>query len=159
MWVTLIVDASFCHDTGKVGYAYWISSGRKKGGGDGTIGDPVVSSVGAEMHGILRAVQRGFKDGLIQPHDNLLCQTDCVPAISAFTGRRRNLGTEELWLVAEFRQITQEHNLFSRFKHVKGHQNSKEARYVVNNICDRKAKNNMRKARDKILARRKKEKL
>ena len=158
MWVSLIVDASFCHATGKVGYAYWISSQRKKGGGDGTIGKPVASSVVAEMHGILRAVQRGVKDGIIQPHDNVLYQTDCIPAIQAFTHRRTTLTMEEKALVGSFHSFVGEHKLHSRFKHVKGHCDSKEARYVVNNICDRKAKNKMRRARDKILARQKKEK-
>ena len=159
MWVSLIVDASFCHATGKVGYAYWISSQRKKGGGDGTIGDTVANSVIAEMHGVLRAVQRGVKDGLIKPHDNVLYQTDCIPAIKAFTHKRTTMQREEVRLVREFHSFIKEHNLFYRFKHVKGHTDRTEARYVVNNICDRKAKNNMRRARDKILARRKKEKL
>jgi len=159
MWVTVIADASFCPETGKVGYAYWIASQRKKSGGDGTIGDVVVNSIAAEMHAILRAVQRGVKDGLIQPHDKVLYQTDCVPAIDTLTGKRHKTTHEERCIMVEFRKFVADHNLFYRFKHVRGHTDGKEARYVVNDICDRKAKQNMRRARDKILARRKKEEL
>ena len=152
MWVTIIADASFCPETGKAGYGFWIASSRGKLAGDGAMLVPKVkNNIAAEMMALLNAMQAGIKKEIILIGDNLLLQTDCQPAIDAFLRLRNNISKQELELVDWYDTFCSNHNLTIKFKHVKGHSNDPASRYVVNNICDRKAKRNMRRARDEFL--------
>ena len=148
MWVTIIADASYCPDTGKAGYGFWIASQRGKRGGDGIIETDVENNIAAEMMALLNALHVARKAELILEHDSVLLQTDCQPAIDAFKGRRQSITQQEKDLVSWYTKFREEHSLHIRLKHVKGHTAREDARYVVNNICDKKARRNMRKARD-----------
>ena len=148
MWVTIIADASYCPDTGKAGYGFWIACQRGKHGGDGIIQSYVENNIAAEMIALLNALHVARKKGLILHSDSVLMQTDCQPAIDAFQGQRQSITEQEKELVSWYNAFREEHNLHIRLKHVKGHTDRDDARYVVNNICDRKARRNMRKARD-----------
>lgn len=149
MWVTIIADASYCPETDKAGYGFWIASQRGKQGGDGILESEVGNNIVAEMMALLNALHVAVKRGLVVKKDCVLLQTDCQPAIDAFNGRRNNITQQEKDLVSWYTDFVGRHELHMRIKHVKGHTNSDDARFVVNNICDRKARRNMRKARDK----------
>jgi ribonuclease HI len=148
MWVTIIADASYCPDTGKAGYGFWIASQRGKMGGDGVLKGKIENNIAAEMMALLNAVDAARKSNLVHKNDSVLMQTDCQPAIDAFKGLRQSITSQEKRLVRWYKDFCNEHNLHIRFKHVKGHTDNEDARYVVNNICDRKARKNMRQARD-----------
>lgn len=149
MWVTIIADASYCPETDKAGYGFWIASQRGKAGGDGVLESHVGNNIVAEMMALLNALHVAVRRGLVIPKDSVLLQTDCQPAIDAFNGRRSNITEQEKELVSWYKEFVSSNELHMRLKHVKGHTKSDDARFVVNNICDRKARRNMRKARDK----------
>lgn len=149
MWITIIADASYCPETGKAGYGFWIASQRGKRGGDGILQGDIANNIAAEMMALLNALHVGIKAGLIQQGDKVLLQTDCQPAIDAFNKVRVNITKQEKDLVSWFREFIDSNGLHIRLKHVKGHTKNDDARFVVNNICDRKARKNMRLARDR----------
>jgi len=149
MRVTIIADASHCPDTGKAGYGFWIACGRGKRGGDGIMRVDAVNSIAAEMMALNNALHVARKVGLIEEGDELLLQTDCQAAIDAFEFKRRNITKQEEGLVEWFTLFTLDNKVMATFKHVKGHTNNEAARFVTNSICDRKARANMRLARDK----------
>lgn len=149
MWVTIIADASYCPETGKAGYGFWIASQRGKHGGDGILESHVGNNIAAEMMALLNALHVAVRRGLVQQKDSVLLQTDCQPAIDAFKARRVNITAQETELVSWYKEFIASNELHMRLKHVKGHTKNEDARFVVNNICDRKARRNMRLARDK----------
>lgn len=149
MWVTIIADASYCPETSKAGYGFWIASQRGKHGGDGVLEADVVNNIAAEMMALLNALHVARKRGLVLQKDSVLLQTDCQPAIDAFNDIRTNITEQEKELVSWYSDFIKSHELHIRLKHVKGHTKKADARFVVNNICDRKARQHMRKARDR----------
>ena len=151
MRITIIADASFCPTTNQAGYAFWISSERGKRGGDGVFKGSVVNNIASEMMALLNGLFVGCTRNIIQNGDTVLLQTDCQAAIDAFTLHRKNITEQEKDLVRWLRRIQEEFNLTINLRHVKGHTNGRKARYVVNGICDQKAKVNMRKARTSYL--------
>ena len=148
MWVTIIADASFCPNTFKAGYGFWIASQRGKFGGDGVMKVDPVNNISAEMMALLNGLHVAVKRGLIRTKDSVLLQTDCQPAIDAFKRNRKNISKQEIELVQWFRSFTKEHKLHIKLKHVKGHSSNTATKYVVNNICDQNARRNMRQARN-----------
>lgn len=149
MWVTIIADASYCPETNKAGYGFWIASQRGKHGGDGILESDIENNIVAEMMALLNALHVAVRCGLVQQKDSVLLQTDCQPAIDAFKGRRVNITAQETELISWYNEFILANKLHMRLKHVKGHTKNEDARFVVNNICDRKARRNMRRARDK----------
>lgn len=109
--------------------------------------DPVANNIAAEMMALLNAMVAGRKSKLIRKLDNLLLQTDCQAAIDAFNGDRKSISKQEESLVDWFKTFTAEQQLHTTFKHVKGHTRNSEARFIVNRMCDRKARDHMRRAR------------
>lgn len=152
MLVTIIADASYCQETKVAGYGYWVASTRGKKGGGGRMKKTVVNNVVAEMQAVCNALAEGIRAGLVQDSDALIVQTDCRPAIEAFTGQRRRLIEEERACVMAFRKFSTRLRLKWEFRHVKGHTSRKEARYVTNNLCDKRAKEAMREAREQFRA-------
>lgn len=148
MWVTIIADASFCPETKRAGYGYWIASQRGKIGGEGAMSGSVENNIAAEMIALLNGLRAAVSKELILAGDCVLLQTDCQPAIDAFLDKRQTISNQELQLVNGYTKFVKRLELKVRFKHVKGHSENTEAKFIVNNICDRNAKRNMRKARD-----------
>lgn len=112
--------------------------------------DLVKNNVIAEMMAIANALHQALKLGLVQREDEVLLQTDCIPAIEAFEGTRVRLISEEHEVVKVLLSFKERFNLNLEFRHVKGHTSRNEARYVTNKMCDRRAKEAMRKARHSI---------
>jgi len=150
MRVTIIADASFCPDTNVAGYGFWIASERGKQGGGGEMKCRLEGNIAAEMQAVANALHIATRLQLVQAADEVLIQTDCMAAIDAFEGKRKNLPSQEWEAVRVLRRLRSEHNLQIVFRHVKGHTGKKEARYVTNHLCDKRAKEAMRRARARV---------
>ena len=150
MRVTIIADASFCPDTNVAGYGYWIASERGKQGGGGEMKSLVEGNIAAEMQAVVNAIHIAHRLQLVQATDEVLIETDCIAAIDAFDGKRKNLPLQEWDAVRVLRRPRSEYDLRIVFRHVKGHTGKKEARYITNHLCDKRAKEAMRRARARV---------
>lgn len=150
MRVTIIADASFCPETQAAGYGFWIACERGKKGGGGEMKDLLSSNIAAEMQAAVNALHIAIRCELVKAADEVLIQTDCMAAIDAFEGKRRNLAPHEKVAVDVMHRLRIQHCLSLVFRHVKGHSGRKEARYVTNHMCDKRAKEAMRLARARI---------
>lgn len=104
----------------------------------------------AEMFAVCNALFIAVRRGLVQERDHVLIQTDCMAAIHAYDGTRRVTNPDEVEAVNYFHQFRKEQSFTVSFRHVKGHTRRTEARYVTNNLCDKRAKDGMRQARKKL---------
>ncbi len=147
MLVTIIADASWCPHTGAAGWGAWIATERGKKRVGGPIKIPVQSAKASEMMGIVNAFWEACKAGLVQPYDVVLLQTDCLWGLESFQGVRRCETEHETMAVEHLHRYLKHYSVNPIYRHVKGHTNRKEARYVVNDICDQDAKTHMRKMR------------
>lgn len=102
------------------------------------------------MLAVCNALFIAVKDGLLQEGDHALVQTDCVAAITAFEGSRLVTNPDEFEAVRYFNDFRQGKKFTVSFRHVKGHTTRPEARFVTNNLCDKRAKEGMRKARARL---------
>lgn len=150
MNVTIIADASYCPQTRAAGYGYWVASERGKAPGGGSMRGPVDGSGAAEMMAVCNAIYDALKLGLVEPGDHLLVQTDCQSAILAFDGQRQVMTRDELAAKRSFADLCTRNRLRVRLRHVKGHTNRREARYVTNNRCDQRAREGMQAARERF---------
>lgn len=150
MRVTIIADASYCSMTGAAGYGWWTACERGKRGGGGAVKEKVCSSNAAEMIALVNALHLSIKFELVQGGDHVLLQTDCMGAIDAYSGKRQQLNKSERAAKKLIYELKKQHNLTFSFRHVKGHTNRTEARYVTNNLCDTRAKVGMRLARQRF---------
>lgn len=126
---TVTVDASFCPKTNCAGWACWISWGGEPIKIQGAFRKKPTDAGQAELWAITNAVHvaRRYKFTLITVN------ADCQEAI---------------------RKAAREHctNKSIRFKHVKAHTRSTAgARFYTHNHCDKMARREMRKWRDKEL--------
>lgn len=113
--------------------------------------DRVDSSSAAEMIAIVNAVHISIKRGLVTQGDHILFQTDCQSAIDAFLNvRRKGLTEHERSARTKLFEIKRQTGFTFSFRHVKGHTDRPEARFVTNNLCDQRAKRGMRLARQKL---------
>lgn len=147
MLVTIIADASYCPMTGAAGFGWWTASERRKQGGGGEVKERVDGSSAAEMIALVNALYISLNNKLVLRGDHILLQTDCMSAIDAFNGKRTILTKDERAAKKKLFDLKREHGVTLTFRHVKGHTNRAEARYVTNNLCDARAKDGMRKAR------------
>lgn len=145
---TLMIDASWCPETGASGYGYWIASHRGKTGGGGPIKDPAETSNLAEMQAVCIVLYLAEGLGFIREGEEVLVQTDCMAAILGLHKERR-------LTIAEHNAWSYYHSFGLRYnvtlRHVKGHSRSRAARHIANNSCDIRAKIAMREMRKKIL--------
>ena len=132
-YITVFADASFCHKTRSTGYACWIKHGSNgKTERFSGITKKLSNSTEAEYHALVMALS--YIDNFIDTENKILSiQSDCIPALDKLRLSFTNYLTEDYELVT--------------FKHVKGHQNSINARSAVNEWCDRVAKEKMAEIR------------
>lgn len=110
----------------------------------------VEGNIAAEMQAVANALYIATRSYLVQSEDEVLIQTDCMAAIDAFEGKRRNLPAQEWEAVRVLRRLCSAHDLRVVFRHVKGHTGKKGARFVTNHLCDKRAKEAMRRARARV---------
>lgn len=150
MLITVISDASLCHQTGIAGYGYWVKSDRGGTRGSGVLQGHNSSSVLAEMRALMNGLHASLKKGLAIKGDKVLLQTDCEGVITTFTGKRKRfLNVQELEAVEYFKEIIDKFELAYEFRHVKGHTKREGGRYLAQAWCDQKAGDAMRNARRK----------
>lgn len=170
MLITLFSDASMCHDRRVGGWAAWLKSDR----GSMRLGAPFSVKVSdttlAEAMAVVNALVCGVRDGLILEADCVLVQTDNDAVMSVLLGtarrkatpsakRRRKLSWSQLRrdvsernaeidaVATAFARVVSARSLVVRWRHVKGHRGTMDARSAVNTYCDRVAKEHMRTAR------------
>lgn len=112
--------------------------------------NPIDSSNAAEMAAMVNGLFLACMAKIAQEGDHVLLQTDCTGAIAALESKRTELTRDERAAKRRFFEIKKEFGVTVSFKHVKGHTTRTEARYVTNNLCDKRAKNGMRLARKKL---------
>lgn len=150
MRVTIIADASHCTETKAAGYGFWAVSERGKHGGGGSMSKPVDTSSAAELMAIVNGLFFGKMRGIVDAGDHVLLQTDCQRAIDILEGRISTMSKDERAGRKRFYELKREYACTVSFRHVKGHTNRTEARYVTNNLCDKRAKDGMRLARARL---------
>lgn len=150
MRVTVITDASYCPEYKVAGYGFWIACERGKQGGGGQMKTTVENNIIAEMQAVANSLYQAVRLGLVQQGDEVLLQTDCIPAIDAFTMKRTKLISAEHEVIRVLTNIQTNYFLTLEFRHVKGHTDKQGARYITNKLCDKRAKDAMRKARDHV---------
>lgn len=152
MRVTLLTDASFCPNTRIAGYGFWIAAARGKLPGQGVMKNLCRDNVVAEMRAVVYALRAGMIRGVLEKGDEILIQIDCQAAITAFDGTRNILNEEEVETKGYFNKLVKRGEFRIEWKHVRGHSNTTDARSLSNNSCDRRARHEMRKARDAFLS-------
>lgn len=146
MNVTLMTDASICGDTGAAGYGFWVVSQRGGLPGQGSFKDLTKDSLQGEMKAVINSLVKAIKMNAIQYGDDILIQLDNQGVIACIEGKctpREDI----VPMLDKFKCIVKEHQLSISCRHVKGHSNRKDKRYIANKMCDLRAKEEMRKAR------------
>lgn len=128
-YITVFADASYCHKTRSTGYACWIKHGLdgRTERFSGNV-DNLRNSTEAELHALITALEY-VKNFIDYEDKNISVQSDCIPALDRL---RKRVGSV---IPSGYQHIS--------FKHVRGHQNSINARSAVNEWCDRTAKERM----------------
>lgn len=146
MKVTIIADASYCPEHKVAGYGYWIASNRGKKPGQGEFKNLISGNVAAEMMALCNALHDALIAELVQRGDEILFQSDCIPAMDAFQ-RGVSTSEDETQAIAVMNKLLEQFDLIADWRHVKGHSGRKEARFVTDTACDQRARRAMRKAR------------
>lgn len=146
MNVTLMTDASICGDTGAAGYGYWVVSKRGGVPGQGKLKGRIKDSLEGEMKAVVNSLAAAVKTHVIEDGDTILIQLDNQGVIGCIEGKCR-IRKDMHPMLKELKCIAIKHNLTIECRHVKGHTNRKDNRYISNKMCDLRAKEEMRKAR------------
>lgn len=150
MNVTVISDASRCHETGLGGYAFWIACSRGKKSGEGIFKKPLQDINVGETMAMLNALQHGINSGHIVKGDSVLMQTDSQTAIHMLMGRKTIKKGIERTLVSWYLDKILQFDLTVSFKHVKGHTRVQDSRSKANRRCDQRARRMMKQARSQL---------
>lgn len=170
MNVTLFSDASLCSHTGKGGWAAWLKSDEGTVKGGGSFRHLTIDTGIAEAMAAVNGVHLGLRQGLIRPGCRLLIQTDnnsvwqilenqirrkvtaralsregADPAVLERDVDHRNMLID--LVVAKFSDMVERYGLEVRWRHVKGHRGTVDARSAVNTYCDQTARAHMELAR------------
>lgn len=159
---TLIVDSSFCQDTGASGWAYWIKGGDM---GSGVIhskeGGVVRASHIAEFTGVVEGVKHAIHGGILPKYAKVLVQCDCL-AVGGLISKARCVAKspkykvpskfpDEKELTVELGGLVKGWGLELEYKHVAGHKHaSMGGRFWCNIEVDKRAKEEMKKVRYQI---------
>lgn len=153
MRVTVLCDASFCPRYHVAGYGYWIASNRGKNGGSGQIARVVQDNNVAEAMAICNVIWHGIQKELIRNQDEILIQSDCLRGMDLLRISRLTKTPEELEVYEYFVRLKKDFQLECKFKHVKAHTPAEgKARLVANHMCDRQARQAMRRARQTFIS-------
>lgn len=134
-WITMFADASFCHETKAMGWCCWIKYGHPA---ETAVIDGAGISEGSTQAEVA-AINSGldfldsFPDEWLE-NKFLTVQSDSRDALRAVQARLDTMYRE--------RRMRRAYT-----KHVRGHQGSINARSYINELCDRKAKDQMRAKR------------
>lgn len=140
MLVTIFTDAGLCPETKCASWAAWCKSERGVSRAGGVLRDPQMFSTMAESAAAINGIHHALASGIARSGDTLLVQTDndgvmrfLIHPIKAHykeKDRRKKMRDAYGSLVSRY-------DISVRFRHVKGHQGSKDRRSAVNSWCDR----------------------
>lgn len=146
MHVTLMTDASHCPKWKAGGFGFWCASDRGKLPGGGPLAGEVKDSYEAEMKAVANAMHASIIAGLISTGDNVLIQLDNLGVVNCIN--KVNTPRADVAVVLKYIfELGKKFNLTIRCKHVKGHTNRSENRFVSNAHCDDRAYKGMKQAR------------
>lgn len=147
-FVSMFADASFCEESGTIGWAVWARNDErvKKWSGVEKTSRPDASSNYAEAVAVFKGVARVIEE--FKP-DSIHVVTDSLAVIDVIKRPSRNIPRDpKAW------QLQFQDQLFELLKgkritakHVKGHNGQETPRKWVNRWCDIEARKQMRKAR------------
>lgn len=146
MLVTIMTDASLCGEQRVGGYGYWIASQRGKEAGGGVFKGTINDSYEAEFKAVANTLHTAIQKGLVLSGDRVIIQLDNSGVIHCMSGSN-NVRKDIEPVYNLITQLRDQLNLVLEFRHVKGHSNRKEKRYIANNLCDMRAKKYMKQAR------------
>ncbi len=149
MLVTLITDASLCHETRAAGFGWWAVSRRGRAYGGGPIHARPESSNAAELMAIVNGMHCALRRGILLDGDALIVQTDSQAAIQAINGAR-TIAHHETAALERLRAYITAHALSIEMRHVKGHTRTQDKRSYVNRVCDMHARSAMRRLRHEL---------
>ncbi|MCB1712422.1 MAG: ribonuclease H-like domain-containing protein [Candidatus Riesia sp.] len=148
MLVTLNADGSFYPETGKAGYAFWVSSNAGVFTSWGKLAE-AGSSEEAEMMAVINGLHYVRNHKKLQSITKIIINSDCdlirtimeepektLRKTAEKTKRRR-------WLTKHLIKYTNWYkgkHVACEFRHVKAHKGTGTPRKYVNNWCDRHAK-------------------
>ncbi|AVJ51806.1 RNAseH [Pantoea phage vB_PagS_Vid5] len=149
MRVTIVTDASYCHQTGASGYGVWVASDRGRSEFGGPLSD-IPGSNEAEYVGIARGLYHAMESGIAKPGDYILIQNDFIEAVNVLGNRNESTACGKKLEVKEWiKSIADKYRLRLEFRHVKGHSGQKDSRSRAQRKCDRRAYKEMLTARSK----------
>lgn len=165
MYVTLMTDASVCHDTEIGAYGFWVVSCRSKGHGGGVFSEKTNDSNMGEIRAVIYSLATAINQKHVQVGDYVLIQADNTTTLQTLGKWAKPVTShkpknekvpfserpEVVEAVALFDTLKGNYSLTIEFRHVKGHSSLKNKRNVSNNLCDMRAKKALREARAKYL--------
>ena len=137
MLCTIVTDASFCPETNVGGWAAWVVCNDVREKQYGAFKDLCKSATEAEIKAAINGAfiaKRSFSQ-ITRYH----FVTDCE-AVIRYIEKRNNQWWQIIEDIVGQSEVT--------VKHVRAHKNTGSARSWVNGWCDKKARREMRKARD-----------
>lgn len=150
--ITVNTDASFDHVTGAGGYGIWITITGKRIHYSGSFKEKLSTCDEAERAAIVNAMAIIAID-IKGEFDILHFNTDSANAIHHFKEKHKKQKDKYNHAFGKYlKDIKQNLGIKKfRFKHVKAHGKSEDARGYVNNWCDAEAKKKMREKRQTII--------
>lgn len=153
--ITLFTDASFCERTRSAGGAFWARTGNAYHTGafpiHGCKGSHEAELLAACMAVLQLPANQTFKDELTRGRQTrLVLVTDCLTVQRVLGNNSREpltpLARSLMDMVLKMRD---EMGFWMKVNHVKAHSGHGTPRQYINDWCDREAKKQMRKQRDK----------
>jgi hypothetical protein len=148
MNVTIISDASHCPNLNVGSYGFWAVSKRGSHGGGGVLTGTQQDALVCEAKAIVNAIHCALKLGIAADGDNVLLQTDCMHAIFHLDKRIKKVKRKDLKAIgAAFDKLKAEHSLVIELRHVRGHTRVMDQRSKAQRMTDKRARENLAKAR------------
>lgn len=135
MLVTIMVDASWHPQMKMAGFGLWVACDRMKFADGGPLKTEQKSAIVAEIKAIINALHIACKRGAVLAGDTVLIQTDCLGAIDWL---EKKVCPHEPSVIPIWEKMCRHINV--RFRHVKGHTQQQENRFLANGHCDKHAK-------------------
>lgn len=150
MRVTIISDASHCHQHHVAGYGFWCVSKRGSHAGQGAFKSLLKDALAAETLAIVNALHCSISMGVTAAGDDVLIQTDCLNAIDQLEGRFRRKRKDLAEGIERFNLLRDGNNLHIEFRHVRGHTRTMDQRSKAQRLSDQRARQAMKKARSQV---------
>lgn len=142
MTATITTDASFYYEYKIGGYAYWITTEKKRIIKAGILKGDVSTAFECEFKCILKGLHALKKAGF--PHiSTIYINTDSLTTINAIEAEKPHKWAKEL--VEIFHKLRKDIGATIFIRHVKAHDHTDTPRNWVNDWCDKNAKQQARK--------------